>query len=84
MARQEVQLFAEAMEDKLLANEYRGGWDDCSIDFLTLRMREEQAELFNALRLYHMFPSEDTKRRVTEECADIANFAMMISDLVNK
>ncbi|MBK1611720.1 hypothetical protein [Bacillus cereus] len=82
--RNEVVEFANVMEEKLKANEHRGGWDDCSIDFLTYRLREEQAELFNALRLYHMFPSDDTRKRVEDECADMANFAMMIRDKVMK
>lgn len=82
--RPELQVFSEAMEDKLKQKDHRGGWHECSIDFLTYRLREEQAELFNALRLYYMYPSEDTRNRVQEECVDIANFAMMISDLVGK
>ncbi|MED3440244.1 hypothetical protein P4393_12335 [Bacillus subtilis] len=80
--REEVKNFSNVMEEKLQKNDHKGGWGDCSLDYLTLRMREEQAELFESLRLYHMFPSEDTRRRVQEECADIANFCMMIADKV--
>ncbi|WP_260866687.1 hypothetical protein [Bacillus pumilus] len=82
--REEVARFSELMEDKLKANDHKGGWDECSIDFLTYRLREEQAELFEALRLYHRFPSNDTRKRVEDECADVANFSMMIVDLINK
>lgn len=82
--RKEVMDFAIEMEKKLQANEHRGGWENCSLDFLTLRLREELIELFEAMRLYHMFPSEDTRSRVIDETADVANFNMMIQDLVKK
>jgi NTP pyrophosphatase (non-canonical NTP hydrolase) len=82
--REEVQEFAEVMEKKLKANDYKGGWENCSIDFLTYRLREEQAELFQALTMFHRFPNEQTRKLVEDECADISNFAMMINDLVKK
>jgi hypothetical protein len=83
--RKEVSEFAKAMDDKLTAREAKyNGWDDCSIDFLTYRLRQEMAELFEALRLYHIFPSDDTKRRVEDECSDVGNFSMMIRDKVLK
>ncbi len=82
--RKEVVRFAETMEKKLKENDHKGGWDDCSIDFLTYRLRQEQAELFEALTLFYKFPNEQTKKLVEDECADVANFSMMIHDLVNK
>lgn len=82
--REEVVKFSETMEKKLSLNEHKGGWDKCSIDFLTYRLRQEQAELFEALRLFHTFPNEQTKKMVQDECADVGNFSMMIHDLVEK
>lgn len=82
--REEVKAFSELMEKKLQANDHKGGWHHCSLDYLTYRMREEQAELFQALTLYHRFPNEQTRVLVEDECSDVANFAMMIADLVNK
>lgn len=83
--REEVKDFAQAMEDKLkIKDKEYNGWDNCSLDFLTLRLRQETTELLQALRLYHMFPSEDTRKRVEDECVDVSNFSMMIRDLVNK
>jgi NTP pyrophosphatase (non-canonical NTP hydrolase) len=84
--RDEVRRFAEKMEEKLKVNDqkYKDGWDNCSIDFLTYRLRQETAELFEALRIYYTNPHELSKKLVEDECADVANFAMMIMDLVNK
>jgi NTP pyrophosphatase (non-canonical NTP hydrolase) len=82
--RDEVVKFAEVMEKKLQENEHKGGWDDCSIDFLTYRLRQETAELFEALTLFHRMPNEQTKKLVEDECADVGNFAMFIQDLVKK
>jgi NTP pyrophosphatase (non-canonical NTP hydrolase) len=84
--RAEVKAFAEKMEEKLKAkeNKYKDGWDNCSIDFLTYRLRQETAELFDALRIYYANPHEFSKKLVEDECVDIANFAMFIFDLVNK
>lgn len=82
--REEVKEFAELMENKLKANDHKGGWDGCSIDFLTYRLREEQAELFQALTLFYRFPNEQTLKLVQDECADVGNFSMMISDLAKR
>jgi NTP pyrophosphatase (non-canonical NTP hydrolase) len=82
--RQEVIEFAQVMEEKLKANDYKGGWEGCSVDFLTYRMREEVVELFDALRIHHQNPSEFSVKLVEDECADIANFALMVQDLVKK
>jgi NTP pyrophosphatase (non-canonical NTP hydrolase) len=82
--RSEVVKFAEVMEKKLQDNEHKGGWENCSIDFLTYRLRQETAELFEALTLFHRMPNEQTRKLVEDECGDVGNFAMMIQDLVNK
>lgn len=82
--RKEVAEFAEVMEKKLRDNEHKGGWDDESIDYLTFRLRQETTQLFDALRIFHANPHEHSGRLVEEECADIANFAMMINDLSKK
>jgi NTP pyrophosphatase (non-canonical NTP hydrolase) len=82
--RKEVVKFSNLMEEKLKANDHKGGWDNESIDFLTIRLREETVELFDALRIFHSNPHEHSLKLVEDECADIANFALMISDLASK
>lgn len=73
MARNAVLRFAEAMELRLRANAAKGGWHNEPITWLFLRMREELGELEGALCRY----DHDAVR---QECADVANFAMMICE----
>lgn len=70
--RKEVQWFSEQMEAALKANDHKGGWYDCEEGWLLRRLSQELQELRQAR----------TKGReaVIKECADIANFAMMIAD----
>lgn len=67
--RQEVSWFSLEMERKLKANDHKGGWRDCSMDYLFRRLREEMDELALA-------EGDD----IIDEAADVANFAMMIAD----
>jgi NTP pyrophosphatase (non-canonical NTP hydrolase) len=73
--RIEVLIFATEMERKLRANDGKGGWNECSANWLMDRLNEERKELINAC-------SSGNRRRIINECADVANFAMMISDNV--
>jgi len=73
--RQAVELFADAMERELQANEHKGGWQGCDKDYLIMRLREETRELIVVLR-----DPEGTLDTITAEAADVANFAMMIAD----
>lgn len=67
------------MESRLLANDHKGGWKGCSRDFLLQRLHAELAELETELA-----PADPLPRahRVGTETADVANFAMMIADVV--
>lgn len=68
--------FTEQMRAKLDANQDKGGWSDMSVDLLWELMEEESNhELLPALNS----PNTDWTN-VIEECADVANFAMMIAD----
>lgn len=72
--RREVQMFAEDMERKLEANDdKKGGWDDCEVGWLLRRLGHEVGELRRALK------KRKPWRTVAGEAADVANFAMMIS-----
>lgn len=86
--RPKILAFAIAMEAQLRRNDHKGGWSSCTVDELLKRLREEVDELerecwptcrcrevgcgcFNLL----------DKNRVASEAADVANFAMMLSDV---
>ena len=65
--------FAETMGIQLYRDENKLNWRSCTIDYLFVKLKEKVKGL------------EDTINRKPEdvmwECADIANFAMMIDDL---
>lgn len=69
-----VMLFAAKMEERLLANDHKGGWDGCDPGWLLGRLRDEVSEL-DATGF-----TDDASADPSGECADVANFAMMIFD----
>jgi NTP pyrophosphatase (non-canonical NTP hydrolase) len=73
--RPEVIAFADAMEAKLRANDYKGGWESLTPDWLVARMLQEMGELALAVA------GEIGGGEVLYEAADVANFAMMIADV---
>jgi len=68
--RKEIQWFSIKMEEKLCTHDRKGGWEDCSINYLAERILEEFKELLEAV---------EKGDGIIEEAADIANFAMMIA-----
>lgn len=72
--REEVIKFALEMEKKLQANDSKGGWDKCEYDWLLQRVDEEITELKHSIRV------DGSDRKIIRECADVANFVMMIAD----
>lgn len=73
--RPEVQKFAEAMEARLAANDYKGGWEECSPLYLLGGVMEELNELVD-----HLDTRAASKDEVLHEAADVANFVMMLAD----
>lgn len=73
--RPEVQWFAVQMESALKANDHKGGWKECTDFYLLTRMKEEKLEVS-----YSLFIENRSESEVIKECADVANFAMMIAD----
>ena len=75
--RAEVVMLACAMEARLRANEYKGGWKEMRAGWLLNLLRVEVEELCEAL---------DTRgpAEVWHEAADVANFAMMIADVFER
>lgn len=74
--------FAKAMDDILTKNDYKGGWQDCDIEYLQARLVEEMGEYFRSVAIcndYYRTYAKD-KPIVCKELLDIANFAMMLWD----
>ena len=76
LLRKEVKDFAESMEYKLQTHDDRPGWKYCPPDWLIKRLKEELAEVEKVLDER----GDGWLTRLTMECADVANFAMMIQD----
>jgi hypothetical protein len=89
--RDVVVWFACLMEANLRKNDYKGGWDDCSLLWLFAKLGEELGELGEALVDNH-FPEGREEMTITRvaaqwiegEATDIANLAMMIADKAHK
>ena len=74
MIRIEVECFAEAMEERLRENDHKDHWSNYTPLQMFELLRGEVEELAWA------FTSEEK----ASECVDIANFAMMIWDLLEQ
>lgn len=83
---QKVEAFSKLMIEKLEAKQYENddSWDVCSTDYLFKRMYEEIAEIVDVLRqepsVSEPWEWHPWHKRLALECADVANFAMMIAD----
>jgi NTP pyrophosphatase (non-canonical NTP hydrolase) len=71
--RPEVLAFAAAMESKLKENDWKGGWEDESLDYLLARLHDEMNELVAELHA-----ADDKSACVCEEAVDVGAFAMML------
>lgn len=69
-----VLYFACAMGKQLDNNAYKGNWKGCPLDYLVKRAMMELVEVKQAIK-HNEFPSA-----VINECADVANFMMMVAD----
>lgn len=84
LPRKAVVDFADDMERKLKIYESKGGWEGCDYFWLRDRILMELAEVTQ--ELYKLCNAEGGlgKTRclsdLIDECADVANFAMMIAD----
>lgn len=87
--RPEVRAFADAMERKLQQNDHKGGWGNMPSSWLFRRLRAEMEELEAVRKTYidaieMREPNKDLstlREAILSECADVANFAMMIADI---
>jgi hypothetical protein len=72
--REPVAWFARRMEAKLRENDWKGGWENCTLQYLFEKLDEE----------IHELSACSTDVEVIEEAADVANIAMMIADNARK
>ena len=77
MFRPELVKLMVFCEQKLRENEHNGHWTNCEMSYLTKRLYDEFAELRRAI------DKKASQETIFRECADIANFAMMIADTYN-
>lgn len=83
--RQTIEWFAQEMEAKLRENDHKGGWQGCRFTALFPRLRQETDELLVKAHPLQLDTIAETLTledacELVRECADIANFAMMIAD----
>lgn len=79
-----VLAFAKRMEAKLAKNRHKGdreGWLDMEPGDILSRVLDENVELGEALRSWYHVSSGS--KEVADECADVANFCMMLADRVS-
>ena|SRR3990167_5075006 len=78
--RVEILKFAVNMERKLRENDHKGGWKECDFEYLRARLQDEVQEMEEMFVKYSKVMRPNMKNKLKRECADVANFAMMISD----
>ena len=78
--RREVEEFANYMEDVLRDNDDKGGWQSMSILDIIDRMEEELHEV----RTVYLKSKSTDWRALKHEAADVANFCMMLADVIDK
>jgi DNA primase large subunit len=87
--RKEVKWFAGRMENKLSQNDHKEGWEYCHSNELITSVEDELNELIKKMSeigyqvFWEHFPDDSDIDQLIDECADIANFAMMIADNAN-
>ncbi|MGN7359977.1 hypothetical protein ACTHPF_26730 [Paenibacillus sp. SAF-054] len=68
--RKQVSRFAMEMEEQLIANDHKSGWENCTPQYLRNQLEK------NFRRLFSCKSHPEFRRR----CSNIANYAMMLSD----
>ena len=76
--RKSVAAFGKQMSGRLMENNHKEGWEDCSFKYLLWRLRQEVEELASAVKggMAHFGEAND----IVLEAADVGNFAMMIAE----
>ena len=69
-----VQVFAEAMEEKLRKNDHRGGWNADDYEYIWRQLHEHVGKL--------TFRIGTDRTRTLSDAADVANLAMILCDIL--
>lgn len=75
--RPAVTWFASQMEKKLKENDYKGGWGTMTFEDLFILMKKEANEILASW----MASEKKDPQAIIRECADVANYCMMIADI---
>lgn len=94
--RKEVEAFADSMEERLRANDSKGGWKDATTTYLSKKLLEETTELLLSLdsqkiddydlivcfiaSLRRLRKTNTVLQNPTKEAADVGNISMMLAD----
>lgn len=78
--KKSVSCFGVEMVKKLERNKHKGGWYGCTPEYLSRRLGTELKELRSIM--HDPYKTPETKNEIIKECADIANFAMMVAENV--
>jgi NTP pyrophosphatase (non-canonical NTP hydrolase) len=78
MIRPELEWFVQQMEQKLKENDHKQHWQNNHPYKLLDNLYEEAKELEEAIVMNF------SAKEIIKECADVANFAMMIADNVSQ
>ena len=70
----ELLRFACNMQQELDNNDHKSGWEGLSPQWIIHRIKQETNELERAIK------NKRLRKKIISECADIANFAMMLAD----
>lgn len=86
--RESVKLFADEMENILKQNDHKLHWSFFSEHSLFLKLQIEMNELKEAIGYLDLEKSliheDKVKEAIKKECIDVANFAMMLWDNLEK
>lgn len=75
-----IEWFPKIMKDELMKHLNRPGWKKVNFHFLYARLLDEVIELDSVLFTKSNELRKIKKDKAIRECADVANFAMMIAD----
>ena len=76
--REAVKIFADRMESVLKQNDHKWGWDACPYNYLLGKLWEE---VYEVIRCFDTLGEPGcSNEHIKDECADVANIAMMIAD----
>jgi len=78
--RDQVRWFAVQMEKKLKKNDYKGGWEGYSPQWLFEMLLKEMGELYNSLLKYD---NREEYTKIVMETCDCANFLMFMADVIH-